>query len=61
MSTRKKAKINTKIPSRLLSPELVTHLFFSFLARANRTNQLNQCCTQFKFPGVEILCVLFSH
>ena len=24
----------------------------------NRPNQLTQCCTQFKSPGVKILCIL---
>lgn len=25
------------------------------------TNWLTQCCTQFKSPGVKILCVLYLH
>ena len=28
---------------------------------SNRPNQLTQCCTQFKSPGVKNLCVLHSH
>ena len=27
----------------------------------NRPNRLTQCCTQFKSPGVKILCVLHLH
>ena len=26
----------------------------------NRPNRLNQCCTQFKSPGIKILCVAFA-
>ena len=28
---------------------------------SNRSNQLTQCCTQFKSPRVKILCVLYLH
>lgn len=28
---------------------------------SNRSNRLTQCCTQFKFPRVKILCVLYLH
>ena len=27
----------------------------------NRPIRLTQCCTQFKFPGDKILCVLYLH
>ena len=27
----------------------------------NRSIRLTQCCTQFKSPGVKILCVLYLH
>ena len=27
----------------------------------NRPIRLTQCCTQFKSPGVKILCVLYLH
>ena len=27
----------------------------------NRPNRLTQCCTQFKSPGIKILCVLYLH
>ena len=27
----------------------------------NRPNRLTQCCTQFKSPGVKVLCVLHLH
>ena len=31
------------------------------VAVANRPIRLTQCCTQFKSPGVKILCVLYLH
>ena len=27
----------------------------------HRPNRLTQCCTQFKSPGIKILCVLYLH
>ena len=36
-------------------------LLFSHDAILNRPNRLTQCCTQFKSPGVKILCALHLH
>ena len=33
----------------------------SLLLHFNRLIRLTQCCTQFKSPGVKILCVLYLH
>ena len=33
----------------------------SFRRKWNRPIRLTQCCTQFKSPGVKILCVLYLH
>ena len=32
-----------------------------FCSQNNRPNRLTQCCTQFKSPGIKILCVLYLH
>ena len=42
-----------------LFPNLDTFLIIQFLT--NRPFRLTQCCTQFKSPGVKILCVLYLH
>ena len=31
------------------------------LTPTNRPIRLTQCCTQFKSPGIKILCVLYLH
>ena len=38
-----------------------TTQIFLLLIDSNRPIQLTQCCTQFKFPRVKILCVLCLH
>ena len=38
---------------------LYSHLFYTWIN--NRHIRLTQCCTQFKSPGVKILCVLYLH
>ena len=36
-------------------------LDLSYEAARNRPIRLTQCCTQFKSPGIKILCVLYLH
>ena len=44
----------------MLHGRFVTAIF-SATQRCNRPIRLIQCCTHFKSPGVEILCVLYLH
>ena len=58
--------IHQSVPQQFAQPQLLfTQNISPFLiglnSTANRPSRLTQCCTQFKSPGVKILCVLYLH
>ena len=58
--------IHQSVPQQFAQPQLLfTQNISPFLiglnSTANRPIRLTQCFTQFKSPGVKILCVLYLH